>query len=167
MSSAAAERGRGSRGYPVHEHDLYQCAEQAAEPRGDNRGWRHSFHLAAGDICAAMVQKLPRRREGRDLQPHRPQEPRQHVAPRGIIIHHEDHRVSCAHATLPPRRTRGGARWGWSPTRATTRREERCYASARFDARQRVRNCASVVSDTAPGSAVRCHDTELLRHRRP
>src|SRR5262249_57855611 len=36
----------------------------------------HIEHQAAGDICASVVQKLPRRREGRDLQPHRSEERR-------------------------------------------------------------------------------------------
>ena len=48
---------------------------QAAQP-----GQTHVEHQAAGAIRAAVVQKLVRRRAGRDLQPHRPQEPLQRFA---------------------------------------------------------------------------------------
>jgi hypothetical protein len=37
--------GPPSRGYPIHEHDLPQCAEQAAEHRLDHSVSLHIFHL--------------------------------------------------------------------------------------------------------------------------
>jgi hypothetical protein len=63
---------------------------------------KHVEHQAAEDIRVSVLQKLPRRREGRDLQPHRPEEPLQRFAHRGIIIHDEYHSVCFAHDILPP-----------------------------------------------------------------
>jgi hypothetical protein len=62
----------------------------------------HVEHQAAGHIRASALQELPRRREGLDRQPHRPEETLQRVAHRCIIINNEYHGASFGHDTFSP-----------------------------------------------------------------